>query len=134
MREIEAISGVFLNNEKDRALFLRRSQHRTYSANQWDLMGGDIESGETPQVTLARDALQKLNITSIKVMETIDVNTQETDAIITRHVFVCIGDYSSLKIDTKKYYQHGWFTAKGITSMNLTNHAYIVLQTIGFTN
>ena len=133
MREIEAISGVFTNDKRDKVLLLRRSLNRTYDPTKWDLMGGDIMPNETPYHALIRDALEKLNLPFCMVMDTKRVTTEVVDAYITRYVFICLSDYRGLSVNLRKYDEFTWATALGTKTFELTDHARTVLKAIGFT-
>lgn len=135
MHEIEAISGVFFENRtRNQVLLLRRNPQRTFSPNLWDLMGGDIKPQEPLIEAIVRDATEKLNISSIKIDTTTTVITPEENAIIKRYVFICSGNYLNIAVDEKKYNRYGWFSAEETKTMDLTNHARIVLHEIGFTS
>ncbi len=132
MRKREAISGVFVDENKQKVLLLRRNQKRTYAPGKWDLMGGDILPGVTPSDTLMKDAFEKLNLQYISIVETTQVTDEEIDAAITRYVFICSGDYSGLSVDARKYDQARWFEKYEILSTDLSLHAQKVLKATGF--
>lgn len=48
MAGFEAIYGVFLNI-RDEVLLFQRTWQRTFRRGKWDLMGGEIQPGETPE-------------------------------------------------------------------------------------
>ncbi len=137
MKEQEAISGIFMNEEGNKVLLLKRAPWRTCSARKWDLMGGDIAVGEKPLATLKRDAKGKLNldIDSFKVEEKRRILTKTPDGvIIKRYCFVCQGDYGNLRIETEKYRSKytnmGWFNKKEIKELDLAPGVELILDTL----
>lgn len=128
---IEAISGIFLN-EEGKILLVRRTPKRTYNPNTYDLIGGDILPKETPIQTLLRDAKDKLGI---------KLNTQDTEeagikvinspnAPIRRHFFIIrLKNNIPIRLDTKKYDEWGWFGLAQLTQLNLTPGVKEILET-----
>lgn len=130
MQKIEAISGVFLG-EEDSLLLLQRTPQRTHSPNKWDIMGGDIRPGETPEEVLHRDAGEKLHITEVRITKTTTTTYPiSNELLMQRHIFVCTGDYSDIRTDPSKYQNHGWFSSDEIPNMDLTKGAKAVIYQV----
>ena len=128
MRTIEAISGLFIGHDNS-LLLLQRNARRTYSPNQWDVMGGDMQPGETPEEVLHRDAQGKLNIPQVEIFKATSITYPIlSDLIMQRHIFVCSGDYSDIRTNPKSYQSHGWFGVHEIPKMDLTQGAKAVYQ------
>ena len=49
--------------KKGKVLLGRRSPSKRFSANLWDIFGGHIEAGETPEVTIVRELKKSRNRT-----------------------------------------------------------------------
>jgi mutator protein MutT len=49
----------------DRGLLLHRAPTRRWYPDCWDLPGGHVEAGETPDVALQRELLEELGITAL---------------------------------------------------------------------
>ena len=131
MQAIEAISGLFLG-QRDSLLLLQRAPQRTHYPNKWDIMGGNIQPGETPEEVLHRDANEKLHITNVQIFQTAVTTYPISDKlIIQRHIFVSSGDYSDIRTDSSKYQEHGWFSTHKILKMDLTEGAKTVIYEIG---
>ncbi len=129
MREIEAISGVFIQAEK--VLLVERTK-RTNESYTWEVMGGDILPGEQPLDTLMRDAHDKLNIANPTVLATTIISTPGKDVVINRHVYICSGDFTNMKIDQSKYKEAMWCTREEIPVHNLSAHGVKVLHALGY--
>lgn len=129
MKEIEAISGIFTNNGT--ILFLQRTADRTYFPNCWDLMGGDIEPGKTPESQLIKDAKEKLNVKDVSVAQAGQVSIIGADALIHRHYFICSGDFSEVIIDSKRYSQYSWKNVQNVKELDLVPGVELILQTAG---
>lgn len=130
MREIDANSGVFVNENKEKLLLVIRNKDRRINPGKPDLVGGNLLPGEIPEEVLIQDFADKLNIHSLTILESLVIISEEVDATIRRHVFICTGDYSSLKVDPKKYNRADWVDIDNIPYDNLTLHAQNVVRAI----
>jgi 8-oxo-dGTP pyrophosphatase MutT (NUDIX family) len=70
------ISKVFILNDKNQILVLRRSKSDPKWAMDWDLPGGAIEFAEDPMVAAAREAREEANIDiDPQTLQLIDVSS-----------------------------------------------------------
>jgi 8-oxo-dGTP diphosphatase len=60
MKEIAAI--IFENDNREILLYLRDNKPGIPFPNHWDLIGGHLEKGETPEEALVRETKEELNI------------------------------------------------------------------------
>jgi 8-oxo-dGTP diphosphatase len=60
MKQIAAI--ILENENKELLLYLRDNKPGIPFPNHWDLIGGHIEEGETPEEALVREVKEELNI------------------------------------------------------------------------
>lgn len=130
MQEIEAISGVFIRGEE--VLLTKRSAGRSINQGKIDLVGGDIQAGKSPEEVLRDDAKGKLNISDITVLATMELVSQENDALIHRRVSICRGNYNDIQINSRSYSEATWFRRDKIPIDNLTPHAKNVLKVLGY--
>ncbi len=61
MKEFQAIYGIFLN-QANKVLLFERTRERTYRPSEFDLMGGEIQEGETPEQAFLREVQDKVGI------------------------------------------------------------------------
>lgn len=54
-------SAVFLRNGS--LLVVRRAAHRVWRPDHWDIVGGNVESGETIEAALIREAQEEVGLT-----------------------------------------------------------------------
>jgi 8-oxo-dGTP diphosphatase len=60
MKKIAAI--ILENNKREILLYLRDNKPGIPFPNYWDLIGGHVEEGETPEEALVREVKEELNI------------------------------------------------------------------------
>ena len=60
MKKIAAI--IFENDEREILLYLRDNKPGIPFPQHWDLIGGHVEEGETPEEALIREVKEELNI------------------------------------------------------------------------
>jgi mutator protein MutT len=75
------VSKVFLENENNEILLLRRSKTAPHRALKWDLPGGWVESGEEPLDACARELEEEAGIVASKLQkadETTEIQENET--------------------------------------------------------
>jgi 8-oxo-dGTP diphosphatase len=60
---MKKIAAIILENDKGEFLFaLRDNKSRIPFPNHWDLIGGHVEEGESPEVALVREVKEELDI------------------------------------------------------------------------
>jgi mutator protein MutT len=60
---MKKIAAIILENDKSEILlYLRDSKPGIPFPNHWDLIGGHVEDGETPEEALVREVKEELNI------------------------------------------------------------------------
>ena len=127
MKEVEAISGIFL--KEDKLLLLKRGEKRTFFPGKWDLMGGDVLPEEIPFDALRRDAAHKLNVDNISIRKEGEILICEGMTVpIRRHYYVCEADYKDLRIDHKKYEQFDWFNNQQVECLDLVPGVLSILR------
>lgn len=128
MREFEAIYGVFINRQ-DQVLLLQRTWKRTYRRGKWDLMGGEIQLGETPEEAFIRETREKLHmnpIDYIKLRETMRI--RETTGVGIRHCFVSRDPIRQVELDPKKYRKYEWVEKNGLVVPPISSGIRSILQ------
>ena len=100
--------------DSDRALLAHRHPGRRIYPNVWDLPGGHIEDGESPEETLRRELFEELGSTSWGGRLTTPVVVQGAET----HVFVVTaweGEPTNLAPD--EHDDMGWFTADEVAGL-----------------
>lgn len=77
MKQIAAI--ILENDEGDILLYLRDNKPTIPFPNHWDLFGGHIEEGETPEEALVREVKEELDYDLINYQFFKEYNCQEGD-------------------------------------------------------
>ncbi|MCL5106086.1 MAG: NUDIX domain-containing protein [Candidatus Marsarchaeota archaeon] len=115
--------GSFVRRKDGKCLFLKRAGRSSWGAGQWQLPGGKLEWGETPEETLKREINEETN-SGIKIMKLIYPHTAQIAAKgIRYHVIELIYDcvYSGKKITlSKEHDDYAWLDAKESLKLNLT--------------
>jgi len=60
----EIACAVFAKNGL--VLLVKRSPHKAYYPNQWDLVGGHVEPGESVEAALVREAQEEVGLTPLR--------------------------------------------------------------------
>jgi isopentenyl-diphosphate delta-isomerase len=53
---------AFIVNERGQLCFFRRAAHKSYAPNQWALVGGCVQSGETYEQAIIREIAEEVNV------------------------------------------------------------------------
>ncbi|SFB62488.1 ADP-ribose pyrophosphatase YjhB, NUDIX family [Rhizobium sp. NFR07] len=57
------VCAIFIDGDK--ALLVRRAQHRKWSPGKWDLVGGHAEKGEGLDIALVRECKEEVGLTPL---------------------------------------------------------------------
>ena len=105
------VVGALLSNGK--VLLVKRSPHRQFYPNVWDLFGGHVEEEESPEDALRREALEELHvkIESPRLLGTVH-DPVEPAGIMVFAVSAWKGEPINAAPD--EHSQVGWFAANGL--------------------
>lgn len=56
---VKSVVGAVILDDRDRVFIQRRSAHRRLFPNCWDIVGGHVEPGETPEQALCREVAEE---------------------------------------------------------------------------
>jgi ADP-ribose pyrophosphatase YjhB (NUDIX family) len=130
MAEFQAIYGVFINQSEETLLF-RRTQYRTYRRGEYDLMGGEIQEGETPLQAFLRESEEKLALKpKLYYPITEPTVTLEGRDWGIRYLFLSRDPLEQIQIDPKKYDGYGWYSQGQIGQMDLNSVVKQVLDEV----
>ena len=85
MKKISVVVGIIKNDQQEILLALR--QNNAFMSGFWELSGGKIETGETPEQALRREFKEELNINIVHNKHRINITHQYPDRIVDIMVF-----------------------------------------------
>lgn len=97
----------------DDKIFMVRDQ-----AGNWELPGGKIEFGESPEITLKREFLEELGVNNVEIGKIINVwdfttKANQNDYHFVVLVYECKADLSNIKI-SDEHIEYKWIDLKDI--------------------
>ena len=115
MKHYNVVAAAIRHNDK--ILCMQRGKTKfEYTAYKWELPGGKIEKGETPQDAIKRGIMEEMNM-EIHVGESIcTVENEYPDFSITMQVFWC--DVDSISFDLKEHHAFKWLTIDELASLD----------------
>ncbi len=112
---------------RGRVLLGRRSPERRYRAGLWDLIGGHLEAGETPEDALMREIGEELGITParIKPLGSLSEPCPEVNGAHLYHLFhVDAWSGGEPAMRGREHSEIGWFTLDQALRLDLALAAY----------
>ncbi len=97
---------IFVNDQKQALLFLRDDKPGLPYRNMWDVPGGHVDEGETPEQCIVREMKEEMGLT-LEQFELFSV-MEFTDRI--EYTFWQKADLNTEKIDLREGQQLKWFT------------------------
>jgi len=99
-------------------LMTLRSSVNDYKPNEWDIPGGTIEIGETPEEALTREITEETNL-KVKIIKPIFVCSEFQDG--KRHqfwiVYECEYVSGEVKLNPEEHSEYRWINADEIKSL-----------------
>lgn len=122
-------SNAFIINDKNEILLLKRSKDDSAFPNNWELAGGGVWYGETPQDSLVREVKEECGL-NIKVLIPLSVNTfYISDEQVFETTFLCnvyVGKFDITLSDEHSEYK--WISLEKIKSIGLSAYISKVIQ------
>lgn len=116
-----------LLTRRDRVLLGRRSRERRYRGGLWDLIGGHLEAGETPEDALLREIEEELGVkpTRLKGLGSLSEPRPEVNGAHLYHLFhVEAWSGGNPAMRGREHSEIGWFTLGQILRLDLALAAY----------
>lgn len=118
---MKSVVGAVILDDRHRAFIQRRSAHRRLFPNCWDIVGGHVESGETPEDALRRELTEETGWELREIVLPLGEFTwigsdgetrQERDFLVTVH-----GDLSRPELEWDKHSEYRWIGAAELDVM-----------------
>lgn len=115
---VQEVVGAVILDERQRAFIQRRSAHRRLFPNTWDIVGGHVEPGETPEEALSREVAEEtgwqlreivLRLGECTWLGTDGETRHERDYLITID-----GDLDKPELEWDKHPEYRWISADEI--------------------
>ena len=120
------VAGALLSDGK--VLLVKRSPHRQFYPNVWDLFGGHVEGEESSEDALCREALEELHveIESPRLLDTVHDPVEPADIIV-----FAVPSWKGKPINAAldEHIDMGWFPADGLpASIALDAYRELVMR------
>lgn len=123
-RAPERIAAAALVRDGSVLLGHRHPQRRWYP-DCWDLVGGHVETGETPAEAVVRECLEELGIT---IHDPAPVRITIDDPTLDMHAFLVTGwSGEPANLAPDEHDALGWFTASELSDLSLAHPALLPL-------
>ena len=121
----DCAAGILIQDLK--ILLAKRSSNQTFYPNVWDLPGGHLEAGESPQTALVRELKEELGIvaTAYESLGTFDEVTPEGSGSYKYHVYLVTawrGTITNLQL--QEHSEIRWVTFEDTSNLELADPRY----------
>lgn len=105
------VCAIFFRDQQ--VLLGKRAAHKSVNPNCWDLIGGHIEPGETPELALVREAEEEVGLTPVRLVPAGTLFQSEPDlyGAATYHLFT-VSEWNGVEPQMlgSEHTEIGWFT------------------------
>lgn len=120
MKKIAAV--IFVNNENEILLYLRDNKPTIPFPHCWDLFGGHIEDGETPEEALVREVKEELNYDLIEYEFFREYECTEGDAYPNiKYIYVAKIDKTINELELCEGEKMQFFTREELKNLKFAN-------------
>lgn len=116
----QGTSIIFINSENKVLLFLRDDKEEIPFPNCWDVLGGRVEDGETPEETIVREMYEEIEV---ELHDPPLFNVYEMDDRI-ENTFWQRADFDISKTPLHEGQRLRWFTQEEINRMTKNELAF----------
>ncbi|MGC4936727.1 GNAT family N-acetyltransferase [Kribbella sp. DT2] len=116
MREVDCV-GALIRDAEQRVYVHRRTASRRLLPGIWDIVGGHVEAGETPEEALAREVLEETGWTVREVLAVVTDWEWTYEGRVRRELDYLVtvdGDLSAPLLESGKHDASAWVGADGV--------------------
>lgn len=121
MPEPRQVVGALIRDPHDRIFVQRRSADRRLFPECWDVVGGAVEEGESPQEALRREIAEETGWRLRRVLARVAHEEWTADGlrhIESDYVVEVDGDLSSPELERDKHTEFAWIAADGLSLLD----------------
>jgi RimJ/RimL family protein N-acetyltransferase len=119
MREPDCVGALILDS-RHRVFAQRRSPHRRVLPGVWDVVGGHLEAGETPEQALARELTEETGWKLAHIEAVIADWEWEWDGVVRRELDYLVtvsGDLDAPQLEEGKHDEYAWVGRDNLDQM-----------------
>ena len=136
VQRVEALGAVLIRHTPTGELqigIFQRAERSTFHKDMHELMGGDFQLGETPEMVLKRELKEKTQLEPISVGNEAVVEITEGDVTVRRHAFLCeFSPEVTPQVDSAKHQGFMWASLSQINDMtDLVPGTWEILHAVG---
>lgn len=113
---------IFVTNAEGTLCFFRRTADKTYAPNQWALVGGCVQSGESYEQAAIREIEEEINVTpNAQTLRYLGLVTpQEYPGKFFKGVFVITVDMHNVPFNKDDFSELRWMSLKELEALSKT--------------
>ncbi len=141
------VAGALVVDDRGRIFFQMRSAERKLFPNTWDIVGGHLEEGETPEEAMRREVTEETGWTVTTILATVGeiayTGDDGIDRVETDFLVLVDGDLTRPRLEEGKHTEFRWLGPDELDVLDinepvdggmlrrLAEDAFIVLRTLG---
>lgn len=123
----QGATNAIILNDNNQILFTERSSTDDYFPGYWELPGGGMEYGETPQEGLKREILEECGI-EIEIIKPIDANTYFINELQRIEItFLCKAKDTKVKL-SHEHTKHLWLDFEDINTIKISSYVEDIIN------
>ena len=131
-KQQQGATNAIILNEKNEILLTKRSEEEDFLPGYWELAGGGIDYGETPQEGLSREIMEECGI-EIEIIKPVAANTYFIKELQRIEItFLCKAVNPK---DLKLNWEHSdfkWLKVKDIYRMKISDYVRDIIKSVEF--